>query len=194
MAVLEYYAFEAKTPSETAVASYRHLARQSLREFVYKQVGFAPYREIPEIWKNYHARVAKVNNKVPVGYFSVFKELGDVIIDLISNGANVGPEFVPDISVGQVWSKHWNANNLAGQHGDRQKYEHEYPDVFPQAASGPKEVWCYPEAALPEYRRWMREVYLPTKLEKYLIGQVKRGTVPASLVEVVKNTYQIEHQ
>ncbi|MEG3640663.1 hypothetical protein [Magnetococcus sp. PR-3] len=192
MAVLEHYAFEARTPNETALGNYRLMARQSLRQFVYTQVGYDPNKIVPDAWQQFHDRVTSGYQNIPAGYFSVFKEISDVVVDLIRNGANFGPEFVPDISVGIAWGKYWKNENLSAQFGERKKYDHSYPDYFAQALSNPQEANCYPESALPEYRRWMREVYLPEKLPRYLSNQVKRGTVPASLVEVAKLTYQSE--
>src|SRR5277367_6312114 len=81
---------------------------------------------------------------VPVGYFSIFKELADIFVMLIRNGANVGPQFVPDISVGQLWSKYWTAESLDIIHGERIKYEHNYPLYYPQSVSNPQHPYCYP--------------------------------------------------
>jgi hypothetical protein len=61
---------------------------------------------------------------VPIGYFSIFKELADIFVMLIRKGANLGPTFVPDISVGQLWSKFWVSENLEILYGERIKYEH----------------------------------------------------------------------
>jgi hypothetical protein len=68
-------------------------------------------------------------------YFSVFKEIADIFVTMIRGGASLGPSFVPDISVGQLWSKYWIAENLEILCGERKKYEHNYPLYFPQSAS-----------------------------------------------------------
>ena len=41
-------------------------------------------------------------------------------------------------------------------YGERVKFDHNYPSYFPQSASNPQEAWCYPEAALGEFRCWFR--------------------------------------
>src|SRR6185436_4606131 len=42
MAFLEYYAFDASPTRDQAINSYRLLARSSLRQFIYTQVGYDP--------------------------------------------------------------------------------------------------------------------------------------------------------
>jgi hypothetical protein len=49
--------------------------------------------------------------------------------------------------------KHWTDGDLDGRFSARIKYEHEYAQNFPQSASHPQHVWCYPDAAPPEFRR-----------------------------------------
>lgn len=190
MAVLEYYAFEA-TQSDRAIAlrNFRLLARSSFKQFIYTKVGYDPHGGIPVAWQQFHDRVTAAFGGIPVGHFSVFKETADIIVELIRGGADVGVHFVPDISVGKAWSTHWQDNGLGDEHGPRQRYKHSYPDYFPQAASNPQPAYCYPEAALPEFRRWMREVYLPTKLPPYLMSKVKQGMLPSSFAEVAAVTF-----
>jgi hypothetical protein len=75
--------------------------------------------------------------------------------------------------------KHWLDDDLDRQFGTRIKYEHEYPPNFPQSASNPQPVWCYPDASLPEFRRWAREHYIPNCLPGYLGGKEKQGLPPS---------------
>ena len=181
MAFLEYYAFDVTPAREQALKNYRLLARSSLRAFIYVQIGYDPTNRIPECWKKFHDRVSLVHNKVPDGYFSIFKEMADIIVSLIQGGVPVDEHTVPDGSVGIHWGKHWEGNKHDGTHGARIRYEHNYPDYFPQAKSNPQHPWAYPEAALPEYRRWMREVYLKIKLPIYLESQEKKRALPPSI-------------
>ena len=185
MAVLEYYAFEAgQNVRDQALHNYRLLARASFREFIYNQVGYDPRGGIPVVWQQFHDRVSLVYDSVPHGHFSVFKEIADVIVTLIRSGAEVGPHFVPDISVGQRWADHWRSDELARRYGERRKFEHNYPDSFPQSASNPQDVYCYPDSSLPEFRRWMREEYLDSQFPQYLQNKQRQGALPPSFVEV----------
>jgi hypothetical protein len=180
MAVLEYYAFEARSDNGHAATSYRTLARKGFRDFIYAYVGYNPTGESSVAWQQFHDRVTLAYHTVPVGYFSIFKELADIFVMLLRNGATLGPSFLPDISVGQLWSKYWVSENLAILHGERIKYEHNYPLYFPQAASNPQHPYCYPDDALGEFRKWVREVYMPKRMPGYLMDKVKQGQIPAS--------------
>ncbi|WBQ11703.1 hypothetical protein L2D00_07525 [Hyphomonadaceae bacterium BL14] len=185
MAVLEYYAFDAKqSDNTTALKNYRTLARASFKQFIYTKIGYDPAGLIPESWRQFHDRVTSAYGQIPTGYFAVFKETADIIVELIRNGADVGTKFIPDISVGIAWSAEWVEKGYDAKFGSRIKYDHNYPDYFPQAESNPQQSHCYPEAALPAFRKWMREEYLPEKLPKYLAGKIRQGMLPASLSEI----------
>jgi len=182
MAVLEYYAFEARQPdNDQAAKSYRVLARKGFRDFIYAYVGYNPSGESSIAWQQFHDRVTLAYHTVPAGYFSIFKELADIFVMLIRNGANVGPTFVPDISVGQLWGKHWTAENLDVVYGERIRYEHNYPLYYPQSASNPQHPYCYPDDALGEFRKWVREVYLAKRMPGYLLDKVKQGQLPPAV-------------
>jgi hypothetical protein len=179
MAILEYYAFEAKGISNTKAAeSFRLLARRGFQAFIYSQVGYNPTGAADVAWRQFHDRVSLSYHTVPDGYFSVFKELSDIIVTLIRAGADLGPNFIPDISVGIHWGKHWTTGNLDVVYGPRLKYEHNYPNYFPQAASNPQAPYCYPDEALAEFRDWIKKEYVAKKMPVYLMGKVKDGQIP----------------
>lgn len=179
MAILEYYAFEARTESDQAAKSYRLLARKGFNDFIYSQVGYNPTGAAAVAWQQFHDRVSLSYHSVPDGYFSIFKEIADLLVTMIREGADLGKGFIPDISVGQAWGKYWKDENLEVVYGERKKYEHNYPDYFPQAMSNPQSPNCYPDDALGEFRKWVREIYIPTKLPTYLDGKVKQGQITA---------------
>jgi hypothetical protein len=79
MAVLEYYAFEAPNRKEHAAKNFRLLARSTIRSFIYTQLGYDPRNHIPAAWKQFQDRVSLAYNKAPTGYFSIFKEVADII-------------------------------------------------------------------------------------------------------------------
>jgi hypothetical protein len=183
LAILEYYAFEAgHNLQEEARKNFRLLAGTALQEFIYTQVGYSPVVPIPASWKHFHDRVSLSFHTVPAGYFSIFKEMSDIIVTLIREGALIDDKFVPDISVGQHWSKFWTDNELDFSYGARIFYEHSYPPYFPQAASNPQPAYCYPDAALGEFRRWMREIYLVERMRSYLGSKARQGALPPSFV------------
>jgi len=92
-------------------------------------------------------------------------------VDLINANLTVNDKTLPDISVGLAWGKFWTDNGLEAKFGPRIKYEHNYPDYYPQAASNPQTPWAYPDAALPTFRQWFRHIYLPTKFPRYILGK-----------------------
>lgn len=84
LAILEYYAFEAgANVKPEAVQNFRQLAGMALREFIYTQLGYSPSARVPDSWSLFHDRVSLVFHTVPHGYFSVFKEMSDIIVTLI---------------------------------------------------------------------------------------------------------------
>ena len=112
--------------------------------------------------------------------------MADLYVTLIRSGANLGDAFIPDISVGIHWGKHWTANNLDAVYGVREKYDHNYPAYFPQSASNPQSPYCYPDEALAEFRDWFRKEYINKKMPTYLLGKVKDGhiTAPAATAAI----------
>ena len=97
---------------------------------------------------------------------------------------------MPDISIGLHWGKHWAANNFDASLGARIKYQHNYPAYFPQADSNPQEPWCYPDTALAEFRRWLREDYIGAgKFSTYITGKVAQKQLPASFAQLAIAAY-----
>lgn len=188
LAVLEYYAFDA--PNEHAKKNFRLLAGKALHDFIYAQVGYDPARHVPELWRQFHDRVSLTYNAVPAGYFCVFKEIADLIVHLGQMGLAIDSSFVPDGSVGNHWGKFWSVQEFDQQYGERIKFEHNYPEYFPQAKSNPQVPWCYPEMALGEFKRWLREVYVKAgKLQKYLDDKVAQMELPPSFSQLAVSSY-----
>lgn len=184
MAVIEYYAFEAKlSGKEIALKNYKRLARHGLKQFIYSQVGYAAQEE-DDVWRIFRDRVGLTYDSVPAGYFSVFKELSSLIVTLGLSGLHIDENFVPDISVGQSWSNNWKEKNLSIKYGQRGTYPHNYPSYFPQAVSNPQMAACYPEEALGEFRRWFRQDYIGEgRFKAYLSRKVSELLLPAGYIE-----------
>jgi hypothetical protein len=194
LAILEYYAWDAQQGDrEQARKNFRTLAGKALHDFIYTQVGYDPSHQIPEHWRVFHDRLSLTHNSVPVGYFCIFKEIADMVMHLGQNGLHIDSSFVPDISVGSIWSKYWTDNKLNDAYGVRIKFEHNYPQYFPQAKSNPQQPWCYPEMALGEFRQWVREQYIGAgKFSNYLMNAVKRKELPISFAQLALAAYSQE--
>jgi hypothetical protein len=185
MALLEYYAFEAsQSDNEIATRNYRLLARSTFRTFIYNRCGYDPNKHIPQSWKTFHERIL-LNDQVPIGYFSVFREVADLVVNMIQKGCPLDDHTVPDISVGQRWSKYWQDESLTDKHGERLKHPHNYPDWFPQSAVNPVEAWIYPAQALGDFRIWLYRVYVPQWFPQYIQGKVKKGIFLPSRAELL---------
>jgi len=138
-----------------------------------------------KVWKQFEDRITLVYDNVPQGYFSVFREIAGLFATMITSGCNPGTRMVLDISVGSCWANHWRSADLAAKFGERYYFDHNYPPYFAQSFSNPQTVACYPEDALPTFRRWVREVYIPQKMPTYLKSQVQQKKLP---VELANNT------
>lgn len=180
MAFLEYYAFESKADNDTALESYRKFAAFGLRKFIYESLNYTP----ADKWKYHNDRVSILKDSAPAGYFTIFKEITGLVVDLIQADLTVNHKTVPDISVGIAWGKYWSENNLEKEYGKRTQYEHNYPDYYPQSMSNPQKPNAYPDAVLPLFRQWFRQDYLLTKFPKYIL--TKANVLAGGKVEALK--------
>ncbi|KTF15650.1 hypothetical protein [Pseudoalteromonas sp. H105] len=185
MAILEYYAFEAPYTSEQAKTNYRNLARLSLRTYIYQRTGYSQSDGVPDYWQTFHERITL--NELPSGFFSVFSEIANILITSIRKGMPLDSQTMPDISVGLAWGKEWVAKSYDEKFGSRVKFQHKFPENFPQKNP---DAWIYPIESLGEFRKWLDDIYLRTKFPKYLAGKVKRGQLPnldlKSLIEEIQ--------
>lgn len=181
LALLEYYAFVAEDTREEAVNAFRTLAKTSFRAFIFGAVGYSPDQKMLDSWKHFHDRLDMTLDSVPVGYFSIFREIASMIVPMIRAGILISDKVVPDISAGKAWSEFWGEHKLVETYGERIRYPHDYPLYYPQAKSNPQPCYAYPDAALGVFRAWLRQQYITNKFPKYLIGQTKTGKLPAQI-------------
>lgn len=186
LAVLEYYAFDAGTNCQPqARDNFRLLAGSKLRELIYSQVGYDPTGRYKDRFAKWHERIELNYQSAPKGFFSVFNEAHTIIYEMIQAGAEIGEKTVVDISIGGYWSRYWDENALAEKYGGRIRYPHRYPDSHPQSKSNPQDAWCYPLAALGEYREWLQTHYIEGgRFKNYLQDKVKRGHMPPSIAQL----------
>ncbi len=192
IALLEYYAFIAETPRQEAIKAFRALARQSFRDFIYAATQYSPEQHQINKWRQYHDRVDMTAVAVPDGYFGIFHEMASMIVPMIHSGVIISDKVVPDISVGKIWSSYWEENNLNERYGERIKYEHRYPDYFPQAKSNPQMAYAYPEEALGHFRKWLRENYIVNKFPQYLISKVKDLSISSKNAQLALKSFAVQ--
>lgn len=197
LALLEYYAFVVDEPRPEAVRAFRTLARITFRKFIYDAVGYSPEQNAIDSWKHFHDRIDMTMDAAPYGFFGVFREIAVMIVPMIRAGIIISDRVVPDISVGKAWSAFWEENKLSDIHGERKRYDHEYPSYYPQSKSNPQPSFAYPESTLGIFRAWLREHYITSKFPAYLLGQTRKGTLPlltANKALEALGSKQIEHK
>ncbi|MCT7971176.1 KilA-N domain-containing protein [Laspinema olomoucense] len=121
-------------------------------------------------------------NKAPAGYFTIFREVIDLVRDLEANGYVLPDNAYPDISVGLCWATYLK-NQGINPNLIRRPYQHHYPDGRIVTAS------AYENKYLPEFREWFNRMYLTKKLPKYL-GNKDKSSLPAleKLLELTPGT------
>ncbi|WMT16030.1 hypothetical protein [Serratia fonticola] len=186
MSILEYYAFDAsQTDSEVARNNYRILARDSFRRFIYNKTGYSE-NPVTQSWVNYQERIL-LNDQIPYDYFSVFREIADLMVHLVNGGLVIDQHTIPDGSVGIAWGKHWTDNQLDTKFRPRVRYGHTFPDSYAQSAANVK-PWIYPIEALGDFRKWIYASYAVENLPSYLQRKQAKGLVSnvELLLEAVK--------
>jgi len=111
-------------------------------------------------------------NRVPNGYFSIFREVIPLVSELEGAGYVLPDSAVPDISVGKTWANYLKTINIVVEQVARQ-YPHAYPD-----RRGTQPCNCYPESMLSTFRQWFRERYKVDHLQRYMKTK-DRSALPA---------------
>ena len=133
--------------------------------------------------RKYFDRIDMNSRTVDPEHFCVFHEIAQMAPELLHAKVPLDEHTMPDISVGILWGKHWQDNNLDEKYGPRSQYGHVYPSYFPQAKCNPVEAWQYPLDALPEFHRWLRGSYIPVCFPRYMQNKVKGKSLPASVAQ-----------
>lgn len=110
----------------------------------------------------YHLQRYLMNaEQVPPGYFSILAELSILLIAPLERlGYRLPPEMVPDISSGRLFCR-W-LREVNGLDTDALPvYFHQYPDGRRVPAK------LYPESLLADFRRHVREVWIPEHATNY---------------------------
>ncbi|MBS0918228.1 hypothetical protein JI723_14100 [Providencia manganoxydans] len=186
MAILRYYVFDAARFDNTiARENYDILAEYTLKRMIYEKANYKPNQDvINKSWDVFKQRII-ANDEIPVGYFSIFREMADLTVKLINSEFKLDPFSIPDISVGQRWAKHWKDANLEKLHGSRMLHPHNYPEDFPQSRGTQKEAYIYPSSALGDFRVWLDTTYVNNHLATYLSNKVRAKALPEKQAEQI---------
>jgi hypothetical protein len=190
IAILEYYAFHAGLQcTDEARKNLIAFARESFEHFVYERCQYDPTRQLSQSWQNFHDRVL-LNDQVPLGFFSVFREMADILVHLIKADCSLDDQTVPDISVGRIWSTYWEGHGFDALYNDRRRHPHYYPESFRQSQVNPVDAWIYPISALGEFRMWLYTEYLPKNFPTYVKNKIKQGALPGGSAVVLLASLQ----
>ncbi len=160
--ILEYFAMDAG-PDCTATAQkhFYKLAMTGLNDAIRQSVGADPATAEDRRWAKWRERMDPAYECEPPGYFSIFGAIQNLILKLVQAEVDVNEHTVPDSSIEDCWSQHWEQHEFARECGDRVRYTQQYPPSHPYAKSSPQQdAWAYPEKALGTFRTWLRESYV----------------------------------
>ena len=132
------------------------------------RAGSAPKQGQLESWKHFHDRIDMTHSSVPSGFFCVFQESAQMIVPMIRADVIISDRVI------------------------RLKYDHNYPDYYPQAASNPQPSYAYPDASLGEFRSWLRKSYIAANLSDYILRQYKSGKLPQESARKVLKAFELE--
>jgi hypothetical protein len=162
--ILKYYAYKAKRTTEQAERFYDAMSAIGIRTWIHQQLGWHSALSLAPFWYQRLTLFLK-QNKVPVGYFSIFQETIMLVSELETAGYIIPDNAVPDISIGLCWAKHLRSEGVEPNEV-AVVYPHKYPDHRNIVNAN-----AYPEEMLPKFRKWFRETYKPVKLPAYLAGK-----------------------
>lgn len=152
----------------------RKASAQQFRKWVTKDVipsirkkGFYGKIDRTQV-PNFYLRYQENFHKIDRNYFSVISELFvtlnaelEKVGYQIPNKGEDGKMIMPDISVGLMFSKY--LQKTKSEHfGTHKMYQHSFPDGRPDV-----EAKMYPIEALPTFRKFVYEVWIPENATKY---------------------------
>ena len=176
-AISEYYAFEARqyAGKQVAIDNYRSMAKAGMRIFIWVRTGYIPpilRDSLKAHTSNYIQRLENTyDHEIADHLWSVFREGAEVLL-LVEKKMRVPVDKMDlcDGSIGRRWSDYRKTQDWATSpvesytHVFRDQRENRYP-------------MAYQLTELQHFRRWVREVYVPDYLPKYLVDKFgKRAT------------------
>lgn len=166
-AIAEYYALDARDYEGKPVAlrNYRTVGRAGMRVFIWSQTGFIPAQLRDSLRSNTTTYIERLENirdhQIDDEMWSTFREGAEVLL-LVEKEMGV-PVDQMDLCDGSIGS-HWST------YRDRKPWEKEsgtYIHVF-RNQRDERECRAYRLDELSYFRRWLREIYIPLHLPKYL--------------------------
>lgn len=176
-AIAEYYAFEARqyAGKQVATANYRSMAKAGMRIYIWVRTGYIPpilRDSLKAHTSNYIQRLENTYDHVIADHlWSVFREGAEVLL-LVEKKMRVPVDKMDlcDGSIGTRWSDYRKTQDWATSPAE--SYTHVFRDQ--REKQYPK---AYQLTELQYFRKWVREIYIPDYLPKYLADKFgKRAT------------------
>jgi hypothetical protein len=174
--VLQYYAEEARDYAGKKIAqqNLNSVGKAGMRVFIWLQTGYIPQVLRDQIRIHTTVYIRRLENmtdhNIADHLWCTFREGSEVLLEVEKEfRVPINQMDLCDGSIGSHWSKYrqgkpW-AKSLA-------TYEHNYRDqrgtVYPNA---------FEYSELPYFRKWLREVYRPIHLPKYLVEKYGKRAV-----------------
>ena len=166
-AIAEHYVFEAREyPGKPiAIENYREVGRAGMRVYIWSQTGYIPEllrQSLRSHTTTYIERLENIrDHRVADDLWTTFRESSEVLLLVEKEmGVPVDQLDLCDGSIGSHWSKYREGQPWQVESGN---YIHRFRDQ-----RGDIECRAYSLGELSYFRRWLREVYIPQHLPKYL--------------------------
>jgi hypothetical protein len=177
-AVLKHYSkIEEDTKKEHRPATYSlvKFAEKGIDAWIQDITGWRQWQETIQPHTNvYIQRIENMrDHQIPDHLWTVFREGSELLLLIEKDWRVPINQFdILDGSIGRRWSAYRKSAGFTATPG---AYNHKYRDQ-----RGIRECFAYEMAELPAFRRWLREVYVPTCLPSYLLD--KYGKSAARLI------------
>ena len=170
-AVLRHYA-SLPEPNPTAVYSGFKFLEIGINSWIQDITGWKSYQDSRPLHTNvYIQRIEHMrDHKISDDLWVIFREASELLLLIEKNWqVPVNDYDLLDGSIGRRWSQHRKNQNWIATD---QSYFHSYRDQ-----RGRRECKAYELTELPYFRRWLRQVYFPYFLPRYLIDKYGKQAV-----------------
>lgn len=202
-AVLEYYALDARVYAgqDTAKTNYRMTGRAGMRVFIWTQTGYIPEPLRESLRSNTTTYIERLENirdhQIDDDMWSTFREGAEILLLVEKEmGVPVDQMDLCDGSIGSHWRDYRKDKPWTEEVGS---YTHVFRDQ-----RGSRPCKAYDLSELSYFRKWLREIYIPAHLPKYLTDKFGKraaleiyqsiGGVTSLIQEITKMTKQTDKQ
>lgn len=175
-AIADHYANHARAYKGKSVCrqNLQNLGNVSMRLFIWSKTGFVPQILKDRLRGHTTAYIERLENvrdhEIPDDFWTTFREGADVLL-LIEKDMKIPVDQFDlcDGSIGSQWSTYRKGEGWAQEVGS---YTHVFRDQ-----RGRRDCAAYDYSELPRFKKWLREIYIPYHLPKYLVTKYEKLAV-----------------